>query len=129
MRVNPVLARVATWLVAALIGFVYGVACVIGQAAAWGVIPVGIVVASIGLAALLIAVRTLTAERAAALAAGLGALIATVVFSGRGPGGSIVVPAAPEGEITTGIIWTIAVPLIAAVVVGWPSASALRATN
>ncbi|MFS0867102.1 histidinol dehydrogenase [Microbacterium sp. 179-B 1A2 NHS] len=126
---NPVLARAATWLVAALIGFVYGVACVIGQAASWGVLPVGLIVASVGLIALLVAVRTLTGERASALAAGLGALIATVVFSGRGPGGSIVVPAAAEGEITTGIIWTIAVPLVAALVVAWPSASALRMKN
>lgn len=126
---NPLLARIATWLVAAVLGFVYGVACVIGQAATWGVVPVGLITAVVGLAAMLVAIRVLTGERATTLAAGVGALAATVILSGRGPGGSIVVPAAPEGEITTGVIWTIAVPLIAAIIVAWPSASSLRATN
>jgi hypothetical protein len=127
--VNPLLARIATWLVAAVLGFVYGVACVIGQAATWGVLPVGLITAIVGLAAMLVAIRVLTGERATTLAAGIGALAATVILSGRGPGGSIVVPAAPEGEITTGVIWTIAVPLIAAIIVAWPSASSLRTTN
>ncbi|MDJ1113478.1 histidinol dehydrogenase [Microbacterium dauci] len=126
---NPLFARIATWLVAAVLGFVYGVACVIGQAAMWGVLPVGLITAIVGLAAMLVAIRVLTGERATALAAGIGALAATVILSGRGPGGSIVVPAAPEGEITTGVIWTIVVPLIAAIVVAWPSASSLRPTN
>ena len=126
---SSTLVRIATWLMAAVIGFVYGVAAVIGQAAMWGVVPVGLLTAAIGLVALLVAVRSLTGERTSALAAGVGALIATVVLSGRGPGGSVVVPAAPEGEITTGVIWTFAVPLLAALIVAWPSASTLRPKN
>jgi drug/metabolite transporter (DMT)-like permease len=112
--------RIGSWAVAAVIGFVYGVAGVIGQAAHLGSVPVGLIVALIGLAALLLAIRLLTEERGAVFAAGMGALIATLVFSGRGPGGSVVVPAAPDGELSTGVIWTIAAPLVAAVIVAWP---------
>ena len=45
----------------------------------------------------------------------LGAMIATLVFSGTGPGGSVVVPAPADGAVSTGIIWTVAVPVLAAV--------------
>ena len=58
----------------------------------------------IGSAALLVAVRLLTSDRWAALATGLGMMIATLVFSGRGPGGSVIVPA----ERTRRSVWTIA---------------------
>jgi hypothetical protein len=130
VQVNALLARIATWVLAALIGTVYGVAGTIGQAATWGILPVGLLVASIGFLALLIAVRTLTGERASALACGLGAMLATLVFANEGPGGSVVVPAPPEGVvITPGLIWTFVVPLVAALVVAWPSASRLRSTN
>lgn len=130
MRVNAVLARIATWVLAALIGAVYGVAGTIGQAATWGILPVGLIVASVGFIALMIAVRVLTGERASALACGFGALLATLVFANEGPGGSVVVPAPPEGAtITPGLIWTFVVPLVAALVVAWPSASRPRSTN
>ena len=130
MVVNALLARVATWILAAVIGVVYGVAGTIGQAAVWGVVPVGLLVASLGFIALLVAVRILTGERASALACGLGAMLATLLFANEGPGGSVVVPAPPEGAtITRGLIWTFVVPLVAALVVAWPSASRLRSTN
>lgn len=130
MQVNALLARIATWVLAAVIGVVYGVAGTIGQAVVWGVVPVGLLVAATGFTALLIAVRTLTGERASALACGLGAMVATLLFANEGPGGSVVVPAPPEGAaITPGLIWTFLVPLVAALVVAWPSASRLRSTN
>lgn len=110
-----------TWAVAVLIGLVYGVAGTIGQAAMWGPVPLGLLIALIGTGGLLLAVRLLTADRWAALACALGALTATLVFSGRGPGGSVVVPAPTDGRLSTGIIWTIAVPIMAAVIVGWPA--------
>lgn len=128
--VNALLARVATWILATVIGVVYGVAGTIGQAAMWGVVPVGLLVASLGFIALLVAVRILTGERASALACGLGAMLATLLFANEGPGGSVVVPAPPEGaSLTPGLIWTFVVPLVAALVVAWPSASRLRSTN
>lgn len=130
MQVNALFARIATWVLAAVIGVVYGVAGTIGQAATWGVVPIGLIVASIGFVALLIAVRTLTGERASALACGLGALVATLLFANEGPGGSVVVPAPPEGTVVTpGLIWTFVVPLAVALVVAWPTASRVRSTN
>ncbi|MFT4052549.1 MAG: histidinol dehydrogenase [Microbacterium sp.] len=114
-------ARAGAWAVAAVIGFVYGTAGTIGQAAEWGVLPLGLIVAVIGVGALLAAVRLLTADRWAALGCGLGAMAATLMFSGTGPGGSVVVPAPADGEISTGIIWTIAVPILTAVVIAWPN--------
>lgn len=115
--------RIATWIVALVIGIVFGVAGTIGQAAMWGVVPLGLVIAVVGVGALLLAVRLLTGDRWTALLTGVGAMAATLVFSGRGPGGSIVVPAPADGAISTGIVWTIAVPLLAALIVGWPSFS------
>lgn len=119
-------SRVAGWLVAAVAGAVYGVAGTITQAYVWGVLPVGLIVAIAGVTALVAGLRLLTRDRWAALACGLGALVATIVFSGRGPGGSVVVPAPPEGQLSTGLIWTFALPIMVAVVVGWPSFAGTR---
>ncbi len=121
------LSRAGTWLIALLVGLVYGVAGTIGQAASWGWFPVGLVVAIVGTAAILAAVRLLTGDRWSALATGMGAMVATLVFSGRGPGGSVVVPAPAEGALSTGVIWTLAVPIITAVVVAWPSVASAAA--
>ncbi|MGV9193404.1 DUF6113 family protein [Microbacterium sp. MC2] len=117
-------ARVATWVVAAVIGAVFGVAGTIGQSARWGWFPVGLIIAVIGAAALVLAVRLLTADRWAALATGAGAVITSLVFSGEGPGGSVLVPAPADGEVSTGLVWTLALPVIVALIVTWPSATA-----
>lgn len=103
-----------------MIGLFYGAAGTIGQSALWGPVPLGLIVAVIGTGALLLAVRVLTGDRWAGLASGLGVMLTTLVLSGRGPGGSVVVPAPADGEISTGVIWTLAVPVMAAVVVAWP---------
>ena len=113
-------ARIAAWIMAFLVGIVYGVAATISQAFQVGFVPLGLIVAIIGSAALVTAVRILAQDRWSALATGLGLLIATLVFSGEGPGGSVVVPQAPDGVLNTGIVWTIAVPLVIAVVMAWP---------
>lgn len=111
-------ARAAAWIIALVVGAVYGVACTIAHAFTYGPIPVGLVLGIVGLAAMIAAVRLLTSDRWAALATGLGATLATVLFSGAGPGGSVVVPGGPLG-----IAWTIAVPVIAVLVVVWPDAA------
>ena len=71
--------------------------------------------AIIGCGALLAAVRLLTMDRWAALATGLGMIGTTLVFSGRGPGGSVIVP-----QTTLATVWTIAVPILVAIVTLWP---------
>ncbi|AZS37224.1 hypothetical protein CVS47_01856 [Microbacterium lemovicicum] len=118
--------RLVTWVIALVVGVVYGLAGTIAQSFSVGVLPVGLVLAIIGSAALLAAVRLLTGDRWSTLLVGLGIMTATLVFSGAGPGGSVIVPQPPEGTIGTGIIWTIAVPVLVAVVVAWPDLSAAR---
>ncbi len=123
------LARVATWIIAFAVGVVYGLAGTIAHTFTFGGFPVGLVLAVAGSGALLLAVRLLTSDRWAALATGLGMMIATLVFSGRGPGGSVIVPQAQEGQFDPGIVWTIAVPLMVTLAVAWPDVSRLRRSN
>lgn len=115
MRVSW-MSRVLSWVAAALVGGVYGVAGTIGHSVMWGPIPIGLIVASVACAAILIAVRALTHDRGAAVAAGLGMIAMVVVISGAGPGGSVVVP-----DSLTGRIWTYVVAGIVLLVVAWPS--------
>jgi hypothetical protein len=113
--VKSVLPRVATWVVAFLVGAVYGLAGTIAHAYKIGWFPLGLILALIGSAALLVAVRLLTSDRWAALTAGLGMILATLVFSGRGPGGSVIVP-----QTELAVAWTVAVPILVVLVVAWP---------
>ncbi|MCR2762232.1 DUF6113 family protein [Microbacterium sp. zg.B48] len=116
--------RIATWVVAVVVGAVYGLAGTIAHAYRLGWFPLGLVLAIIGSAALLAAVRLLTSDRWAGLAAGAGMIAATLVFSGRGPGGSVIVP-----QTDLAVIWSIAVPILVAVAVAWPSRLAAPATD
>ena len=110
----PVVSRILTSLIAAVAGAVFGVVGTVAHAAAWGVIPVGLLLGIVGSAALLLAIRLLV-DRWAAVAAGIGMTLAVILFSGEGPGGSVI---APSG--LPAVIWTVACPLIAVLVVAWP---------
>src|SRR5690606_19810370 len=92
-----------------------------------GGFPLGLVLSLIGVVALLVAVRLLTADRWATLATAIGVMVATLVFSGAGPGGSVVVPQADDGEFSPGLFWTILVPLSAAIVIAWPQSRSATA--
>ncbi|AZH80362.1 histidinol dehydrogenase [Microbacterium sp. Y-01] len=111
-----------SWIAAALVGGVYGIAGTIGHSVMWGPVPVGLIVATIACAAILVAVRALTHDRGAAVAAGLGMLGMLVLISGVGPGGSVVVQ-----DSFAGRIWTYLVAGIVLLVVAWPSFSKLPA--
>lgn len=111
-------SRVLSWIAAALVGGVYGVAGTISHSVMWGPIPIGMIIAAIACAAILIAVRALTHDRGAAVAAGLGMVGMLVLISGVGPGGSVVVPASFAGQV-----WTYLVAGIVLLVVAWPSVS------
>lgn len=126
MRSSSVLARVATWVVAFIVGAVYGLAGTIAHTFMLGWFPLGLVLAVIGSAALLVAVRLLTGDRWAALTTGLGIAVATLVFSGRGPGGSVIVAQAAEGRFAAGTVWSIAVLVLVVLVVAWPDLSRAR---
>lgn len=108
-------ARLGTWIVALVVGAFYGLAGTIAHAFTLGWFPLGLILAALGCAALLLAVRLLTADRWATLATGLGMMLATLVFSGSGPGGSVIVP--QTGLATA---WTFTVPILVALLVAWP---------
>ena len=116
--------RIVTWIVALLVGAVYGLAGTIAHTFTIGWFPLGLILAIIGTAALLLAVRLLTSDRWATLATGIGMMVATLLFSGRGPGGSVIVP-----DSSLGIVWTISVPILIAIAVGLPDRFRFRPEN
>ncbi|WP_417563660.1 DUF6113 family protein [Microbacterium sp.] len=126
---RSVAVQILTLLLAFVVGAVYGVAGTISHAYRLGWFPVGLVLALVGIAALLVAMRALTSDRWTALAGGVGALAATVVFSGPGPGGSVIVPGGTLDQlagVNLGIVWAIGVALAATLVVAWPDLSRSR---
>ena len=115
------ISRGLSWLAALLIGGVYGVAATIAHSYTLGPVPVGMILGAIACAALLIALRTLTGDRWAALAAGFGMMALILLISQRGPGGSVVVPNTPLGNI-----WMYVAAGIVVLVVMWPDLSRVR---
>ena len=121
------IVRVIGWIVAFAVGAFYGTAATVGHAFRIGFVPVGLLLATIGCAALLIALRTLTQDRVNAIAGGLGIIAATYLFSQVGPGGSAIVAAATPDTEWIAIAWTFVGPILLALVAFWPDLSALRA--
>ncbi|WP_336646071.1 histidinol dehydrogenase [Microbacterium sp. USHLN186] len=118
------LSRGLSWLAAALVGAVYGVAATIAHSFTLGPVPLGMILGAVACAALLIALRTLTGDRWAALAAGLGMMALLLTISQRGPGGSIIVP-----NTVLGNVWMYVLAGIVVLVVAWPDLSRLRALS
>jgi hypothetical protein len=121
------IVRVIGWVVAFLVGAFYGTAATVGHAFRLGVIPVGLILATVGCAALLIALRTLTQDRVNAIAGGLGIIAATYLFSQVGPGGSAIVAAATPDTEWIATAWTFVGPILLTLVAFWPDMSKLRA--
>ncbi|MGW8484334.1 histidinol dehydrogenase [Microbacterium sp. NPDC055903] len=115
------ISRILSWIAAALVGGVFGIAGTIGHSLVWGWVPVGIIVGLIACGAILIAIRSLTHDRGATLAAGLGMLGMVTVISGVGPGGSIVVENTVWGQI-----WIYALAGIALLTIAWPNLPARK---
>ncbi|WP_243224777.1 histidinol dehydrogenase [Microbacterium sp. CIAB417] len=112
---NTWLSRILSWVAAALVGGVYGVAGTIAHSLTWGAVPVGLIIAAIACGALLVAIRALTHDRGATLAAGLGMLGMVTLISGVGPGGSVVV-----ADGVWGRIWIYLVAGLVLLAVAWP---------
>ncbi|MGO1508157.1 MAG: histidinol dehydrogenase [Microbacteriaceae bacterium] len=110
------LTRTLSWIAAALVGVVYGTAGTIAHSLMWGPIPIGLIVGAIACAALLIAVRALTHDRAAAVATAIGMIGMLLIISGPGAGGSVIVPNTPLGQV-----WIYLIVGIAVLVVAWPN--------
>ncbi|MFJ4173787.1 histidinol dehydrogenase [Microbacterium sp. NPDC089696] len=116
------ISRVLSWVAAALVGGVFGVAGTIAHSVTWGPVPTGLIIAAVACGAILIAIRALTHDRGAALAAGLGMVGMLILISGVGPGGSIVVQ-----DSLSGRVWIYLVAGLVLLVVAWPSLSRLPA--
>ncbi|MBO3662306.1 histidinol dehydrogenase [Microbacterium stercoris] len=119
-------SRILILLLALVTGAIFGVAGTVAHSFLWGVLPVGLILSLVGCAALLLGLRLLIAGRLPTWAAGLGMLAAVLIFSGKGPGGSVVVPQAAEGAVPWGLIWTYAVTGVVLLVGAWPDLSRLR---
>lgn len=119
MRIGWI-SRVLSWVAAALVGGVFGVAGTIGHSLMWGPVPVGLIVGAVACGSILVAIRALTHDRGATLAAGLGMIGMLVLISGEGPGGSIVVE-----DTLSGRIWIYLVAGLVLLAVAWPRFSRL----
>ncbi|GAB3601050.1 histidinol dehydrogenase [Microbacterium tumbae] len=108
-------SRILSWIAAALVGGVFGIAGTIGHSLVWLGIPVGIVVGAIACGAILVAIRALTHDRGATLAAALGMLGMVTVISGVGPGGSVVVENTVWGQV-----WLYVLAGLALLAIAWP---------
>ncbi|KRC58632.1 hypothetical protein ASE14_18975 [Agromyces sp. Root81] len=112
-------SRIGTFVVAFVIGLVYGALGTVGHRASLQIgevsIPWGLVAALVGVAGLLLGIRLVAGGRGAAAAAGAGIVVATFVLTLPGPGGSVLI----VGDLT-GTVWSIAPALIAVLVVAWP---------
>jgi len=110
-------SRLVAWLIALVVGVVYGTAGSFAHASWIGPSPAGVVLGVVGAAALLVALRQLTGDRWAALAGGAGMMGATFVFSVPSAGGSVLFTVQNEA---LALVWMAAVPLLTALVVAWP---------
>jgi N-acetyl-1-D-myo-inositol-2-amino-2-deoxy-alpha-D-glucopyranoside deacetylase len=78
-------------------------------------LPVGLLLALVTLACLLVAARLLLVDRLHALCLGLGAVAAVAVLGTSGPGGSVLFPDDGLSQV-----WAIAPAILVAAVVVWP---------
>ncbi len=109
--------RLLSWLGMFAVGAGFGLLGTIAHQATlpiWPVVPLGLVAALAAILCLMIGVR-LSASRALVLATALGVIGAILMLSGRGPGGSVLVP-----DNLLGVVWNIAPAVISLGVVIWP---------
>lgn len=105
-----------------VVGVIFGLATTVTHASGlWGMTWMGLVLGVIACGGMLLAVRLLLHDRWAALLTGLGMLAGMVVISGRGPGGSVIVP-----NDVLGIIWTCTVAGMVLLVAAWPDFGRIR---
>lgn len=83
--------------------------------AIWPTIPLGLVAALAAILCLMIGIRLMAPTRSLVLATALGVIGAVLLLSGKGPGGSVLVP-----DNLLGIVWSIAPSVISLGVVIWP---------
>ena len=88
----------------------------------WGFsVPLGLIGSLLAYTALLTGLRLLGGSRLPALLAALGAIAVILLFTQESPGGSVLIPNNPLGQI-----WLAGPIIIAAVVVSWPDVRGSR---
>lgn len=112
---NGWVSRVLSWIATAVVGGVFGIAGTIAHTLTWGPIPTGFIVGGIACGSILIAIRALTHDRGATMAAGLGMLATLTLISGVGPGGSVVVE-----DSVFGRVWLYIVAGLVLLTIAWP---------
>ena len=112
-------AKIATAVIALVIGAVLGIVLTINHQQTWTIagvtIPVGVIAGLAIITAMLVGFRLIFDTRTVALCAAIGVNVTIAVFSQKSPGGSVLVPANVEG-----FVWAYAPLLIAVIVVAWP---------
>ncbi|MCI2959245.1 DUF6113 family protein [Agromyces atrinae] len=113
-------SRIAVYAVSALAGAVFGFFATFGhqaQTVVAGVsIPWGIVLALLGVAALVLGIRLITRDRWASFWTAGGLLAVVFVLSLPGIGGSVLVT-----DSVLGTVWAVGPTLIAVLIVAWPT--------
>ncbi|UOE45630.1 hypothetical protein [Agromyces larvae] len=111
--------RVVTVVVGAVIGIVYGAVATIGHRHELrigdAVVPWGLAVAIVGVAALLVGMR-LVIDRWSSAAAAAGVIAVVALLTLPGVGGTILI----AGDIR-GTVWAVTPAVVGVLVVAWPS--------
>lgn len=120
--------RVVTAVLTFVLGLIYGMIGTVAHSVVvhLGPVPVpyGIVLALVGVLAMLVGLRLVFDERLPSFAAGIGVVAVVVLFSFRSVGGSVLIA---QGAL--GLIWLFGVPLVVAIVLAWPRMSALKSAR
>lgn len=120
--------RVASLVVAFVIGALYGAVATVGHRNEWRIgdlaIPWGLVAALAGATGLLLGIRLVAGGRGAAATAAAGVIGVTALLTFAGSGGSVLV----AGDLA-GTVWSIAPAFIAVLVVAWPKLPTTRRTG
>ena len=114
------LVRVGSWVVALLLGVVFGMlGTVVNKATisvfGWFDLPIGLIMGCLASILLLLGLRLILPTRTLALLAAVGLVGIVAALTLQSPGGSVLIPANVYGYI-----WTFAPTVISLVIVAWP---------
>ncbi len=120
------LVRVGSWLVALLLGVVFGMlGTVVNQFTisifGWFDLPIGLIMGCLASALLLLGLRLILPTRTLALLAAVGLVGIVAALTLQSPGGSVLIPAN-----ALGYVWTFAPTVISLVILAWPRRVARR---
>jgi hypothetical protein len=116
--------RVGSWVVALLLGVVFGMLGTVVNQAMIGWFPIGLVMGCLASILLLLGLRLILPTRTVALLAAVGLVGIVAALTLQSPGGSVLIPADVQGYV-----WTFAPTVISLVVLAWPRRPLARAAR